>query len=428
MSILNKAILTGGLVMGVAFSAMAHPELKSSVPQADSAVAAPEKIQLNFSENLTVKFSGAKLTMTGMKGMSSHSPMPVAAKVAPGADPKSMVIIPREPLPAGTYRVDWRAVSSDTHPITGMNDLIMIVIRFLLYLDLMVIFGLPFFQIYGISGVRHETYNLTNFRSFITFAVVTGIILTGINMLLVSNAMSGVTDLRELSIHVIEMVIEETDVGISWIVRLCALFTTLGALFLYTNKRVLSCLLMTMSGGVALATLAWGGHAVMHDGLHYYLHLLSDLTHLGAAGAWTGALVAFAILLMRRNEHNAQSVIVISDSLAKFATAGTVIVVALILSALVNYLYIAEGNLTPLFNSSWGRILLAKTALFVLMLLLAAANRFHLGPRLEVMVREGNYDRSVALMRNSILTEFVVAIIILGAVAWLGMLAPSQIS
>ncbi|EPK0904215.1 copper resistance protein CopD, partial [Escherichia coli] len=40
----------------------------------------------------------------------------------------------------------------------------------------MVIFGLPFFQIYGISGVRHETYNLTNFRSFITFAVVTGII------------------------------------------------------------------------------------------------------------------------------------------------------------------------------------------------------------------------------------------------------------
>ncbi|WP_243394954.1 copper homeostasis periplasmic binding protein CopC [Klebsiella pneumoniae] len=84
-----------------------------------SAVAAPEKIQLNFSENLTVKFSGAKLTMTGMKGMSSHSPMPVAAKVAPGADPKSMVIIPREPLPAGTYRVDWRAVSSDTHPITG---------------------------------------------------------------------------------------------------------------------------------------------------------------------------------------------------------------------------------------------------------------------------------------------------------------------
>ncbi|MGF8412721.1 copper homeostasis periplasmic binding protein CopC [Klebsiella pneumoniae] len=116
---MNMMISYQELVRTFPFSAMAHPELKSSVPQADSAVAAPEKIQLNFSENLTVKFSGAKLTMTGMKGMSSHSPMPVAAKVAPGADPKSMVIIPREPLPAGTYRVDWRAVSSDTHPITG---------------------------------------------------------------------------------------------------------------------------------------------------------------------------------------------------------------------------------------------------------------------------------------------------------------------
>ncbi|QGU14912.1 MULTISPECIES: copper homeostasis membrane protein CopD [Enterobacteriaceae] len=309
-----------------------------------------------------------------------------------------------------------------------MNDLIMIVIRFFLYLDLMIIFGLPFFQIYGISGSRNEKYNLTNFRSFIAVAVLTGILLTGVNMLLVSNAMSGVTDLRELSIHIIEMVIEETDVGISWVIRLCALFITLGGLLLYSKKRVLSCVLMTLSGGVALATLAWGGHAVMHDGVHYYLHLLSDLTHLGAAGAWTGALAAFAILLMRKDNHNAHGVGIISDSLARFATAGTVIVVALSLSALVNYLYIADGDLTPLFSSSWGGILLAKTALFVLMLLLAAANRFHLGPRLEVMVREGNYDRSVALMRNSILTEFFVAVTILGAVSWLGMLAPTQAS
>ncbi|BCU50841.1 copper resistance protein [Citrobacter amalonaticus] len=309
-----------------------------------------------------------------------------------------------------------------------MNDLIMIVIRFLLYLDLMILFGLPFFQIYGISGVRNEMHNLINFRSFIALAVLIGILLTGMNMLLVSNAMSGVTDFRELSIHIIEMVIEETDVGISWVVRLFALFITLGGLFLYTIKRVLSCLLMTISGGVALATLAWGGHAVMHDGVHYYLHLFSDLTHLGAAGAWTGALAAFAILLMRKNNHNARSVSIISDSLARFATAGTVIVVTLSLSALVNYLYIAEGELAPLFSSAWGSILLAKTALFVLMLLLAAANRFHLGPRLEDMVREGNYVRSVALMRNSILTEFVIAVTILGAVSWLGMLAPSQAS
>ncbi|WP_458238384.1 copper resistance protein CopC, partial [Pseudomonas sp. P5_A2_2] len=34
-------------------------------------------------------------------------------------DPKTMFIIPTAPLTAGTYKVEWRAVSSDTHPITG---------------------------------------------------------------------------------------------------------------------------------------------------------------------------------------------------------------------------------------------------------------------------------------------------------------------
>ncbi|MDU6439184.1 MAG: copper resistance protein CopC, partial [Pantoea sp.] len=40
-------------------------------------------------------------------------------KVAAGGDPKTMVITPAKPLVPGTYKVEWRAVSSDTHPRTG---------------------------------------------------------------------------------------------------------------------------------------------------------------------------------------------------------------------------------------------------------------------------------------------------------------------
>lgn len=64
------------------------------------------------------QFSGAKLVMTEMPGM-AHSPMPMKAKVSGGSDPKTMVITPLSPLPTGSYKVEWRAVSSDTHPITG---------------------------------------------------------------------------------------------------------------------------------------------------------------------------------------------------------------------------------------------------------------------------------------------------------------------
>ncbi|MOA20486.1 Copper resistance protein C precursor [compost metagenome] len=56
--------------------------------------------------------------MTEMAGM-AHAPMPVKARVSGGSDPKTMLITPTAPLVAGTYKIEWRAVSSDTHPITG---------------------------------------------------------------------------------------------------------------------------------------------------------------------------------------------------------------------------------------------------------------------------------------------------------------------
>ena len=90
----------------------------SSTPAEGTEGAAPAKIELHFSENLVTQFSGAKLVMTAMPGM-EHPPMAVKAAVSGGSDPKTMVIAPASPLTAGTYKVDWRAVSSDTHPITG---------------------------------------------------------------------------------------------------------------------------------------------------------------------------------------------------------------------------------------------------------------------------------------------------------------------
>ena len=98
--------------------AQAHPKLLTSTPAEGATGAPPDKIELHFSENLVTQFSGAKLLITEMAGM-AHAPMPVKAKVSASSDPKTMLITPTAPLTAGTYKVEWRAVSSDTHPITG---------------------------------------------------------------------------------------------------------------------------------------------------------------------------------------------------------------------------------------------------------------------------------------------------------------------
>jgi methionine-rich copper-binding protein CopC len=113
-----KTTVVGIIGLLLSTLAQAHPKLLSSTPAEGADGAAPGTIELHFSENLVTQFSGAKLVMTEMPGM-IHSPMPMKAKVSGGSDPKTMLITPQSPLPAGSYTVEWRAVSADTHPNTG---------------------------------------------------------------------------------------------------------------------------------------------------------------------------------------------------------------------------------------------------------------------------------------------------------------------
>ncbi|MCT9827101.1 MULTISPECIES: copper homeostasis periplasmic binding protein CopC [Pseudomonas] len=120
MSVFKSCVVAVALSSSLLLSAVAqaHPKLVSSTPAEGGNGPAPAKIELHFSENLVTQFSGAKLIMTDMPGM-PNSPMGVKASVAGSNDPKTMVLTPASPLTTGTYKVEWRAVSSDTHPITG---------------------------------------------------------------------------------------------------------------------------------------------------------------------------------------------------------------------------------------------------------------------------------------------------------------------
>ncbi|AIX76651.1 MULTISPECIES: copper homeostasis membrane protein CopD [Enterobacterales] len=307
-----------------------------------------------------------------------------------------------------------------------MNDQTFIVIRFFLYLDLMVLFGLPLFELYAVKGTLKKSVSLFSVWSFFFILISVGIVLSLANMLLVAQAMSGVTDAGEITLHIIEMVIGETAVGLSWVIRLAALVLAFIGLGLRLRNAVLSRYVLTLSGGTALATLAWGGHAAMNDGMSYYLHLLSDIIHLSAAGAWVGALTAFAILLCIKKAQTASHVRQLAEALTGFSRAGTVIVLSIVITAVINFFFIVEDPVKSLPGSHYGLLLLIKTGLFFVMLLLAAANRFRLAPALENALGQGHYKTGIALMRKSIITEFSVSILILATVAWLGTLSPGN--
>ena len=110
-------IAVASLALFASASVFAHPKLLSTTPASHATVAAPASISLSFSEKL-LPVSGADLVMTKMPGM-EMPPMKIAVKVTPSTDGKSLLLTPVKPLSTGTYRVDWRIVSGDTHAVKG---------------------------------------------------------------------------------------------------------------------------------------------------------------------------------------------------------------------------------------------------------------------------------------------------------------------
>ncbi|MCW5701621.1 MAG: copper homeostasis periplasmic binding protein CopC [Bradyrhizobium sp.] len=118
---MKRLILAGLVAAGLlaAAAAHAHPELVQTTPAANATTAAPARIDLRFSERMVGAFSRADLLMVDMPGMKMDKPSKEAATAKIGADGMTLTLIPARPLSAGTYRVDYHVVSTDTHRITG---------------------------------------------------------------------------------------------------------------------------------------------------------------------------------------------------------------------------------------------------------------------------------------------------------------------
>jgi methionine-rich copper-binding protein CopC len=95
-------------------AANAHPELQSADPAAGAAITtSPTQIRITFNENVVPKFSGVELKdQTGK--------MIATGKAATDPTNKKQLVVPvQEQLAPGDYKVEWHAVSDDTHRVKG---------------------------------------------------------------------------------------------------------------------------------------------------------------------------------------------------------------------------------------------------------------------------------------------------------------------
>lgn len=110
-------------VVALPSAAFAHPKLVATTPAAQATVSNVSKVSLTFSEALLAPVSGVDLVMTAMPGMSGHGPMKVSdVKTALGGGGKVLTATFPKALPAGSYKLDWHVVSTDTHPAKGSFD------------------------------------------------------------------------------------------------------------------------------------------------------------------------------------------------------------------------------------------------------------------------------------------------------------------
>ncbi|WP_042977818.1 copper homeostasis membrane protein CopD [Burkholderia sp. AU4i] len=306
-----------------------------------------------------------------------------------------------------------------------MDNWVNIAIRFILYMDLMLLFGLPLFGLYALRHHERQSPRITKqFFVILGGSAVIGIAMSLLSMLVLAKMMTGAEDYFSVSQHAVEMIVSGTALGTAWVLRLATLGIALAAMPLLARRPTLGFALIASAGLVALATLAWGGHGAMDSGGKGALHLSADILHLAAAGGWIGALTAFVMLLSVNEASPSQQVELLQRTLAGFAAIGTMIVLTLTATGLINYGMISGVTLDGLTTTLYGQLLLTKLGFFALMLALAGANRFHLTPRLEQKMQMGDHAGAVVALRKSLLIESGAATAILVLVAILGIQSP----
>ena len=292
----------------------------------------------------------------------------------------------------------------------------MIFVRLVLYLSLATPFGLALFTLRDprvAAAIR--------VRSWLFVAVAAALAASVVWLALASAQMAGLP-VWPIDTDTLGVVLSGTSVGSAWIARLAALLVAGMA----AGSRQGGLATYAAAAGLALATLAWAGHGAVDDGAVGWLHLVATIVHLLASGVWLGALTGLTLLLTRPALiEDGELLLAAHRALRAFGPVGTVVVGLLVATgAIQSWLLVGPGNFAAPWATVYGRLLLAKLFLFVLMLALAAVNRFRLTPDLGQGVSGGEVRPTIGSLRLSLAVETFLAVTVIAVVAWLGVLAP----
>lgn len=312
-----------------------------------------------------------------------------------------------------------------------MDDLL-ILTRIVHFVSTLLVSGVVLFLIFvaepafrKAGGDTHLSAIVRRRLVFSTWIGLAFVLISGaVWLLIVTARMEDIPFMDVFSNAAVWTVITQTDFGYDWVTRLfLAILLATALLPVHSTRGIVSrwkgLFAASLAAGL-VGTLAWAGHGAAGTGLARTFHLIADGLHLIAAAAWIGALVPFAGLLVateRRAEGS--SITIAREAVLRFSTLGMVSVVTLMATGIINTLMLV-GSVAALVGTDYGRLLLVKIALFLVMLAIAGVNRLLLTPQI---IRASSSEPLRRLRINSLI-EATIGAVILIIVSVLGTLPP----
>ncbi|MEX0785686.1 MAG: CopD family protein, partial [Dehalococcoidia bacterium] len=236
-------------------------------------------------------------------------------------------------------------------------------------------------------------------------------------------------------------ILSDTRSGELWLSRM-ALSAALALLFIpaltsagYRASRYAT---LTLVPGVIgslglLVTYSLGSHAA--DGGGQFWSITSDLVHFAATAAWLGALVQLPLAFWwsRRLLEGGQRALYLANVLDRFSWLSVISVALLIGSGVFNG-FVQLPTFEALYETTYGRVLIAKLALIVPLLAIAGLNARVIKPALVAAVDvlhdedtrrrptggersrvEGRLDRLQRLLPRTALAELLLGVAVLAS-------------
>lgn len=406
-------------------SATAHAELQGNTPANETTFQdPPSEVTLTFTEDVQVAFGGVK----------AYAPDGSRADDGTTRVDGDTVTAPIDAEAEGTYAVSWRAISADGHPVRGAfvfhlgeasgNDvsreealsasedsrplaIAFGVARGAYLLAVLAAVGAAVFAAFVAPTVRPRLVRASLLGAFVALLVA---------FVLDASVASGLSIVGTLDPDVLGEQ-SSTVFGRATLIRLVLVVACLVAWTVGRRRwDSLAWRSTVVAAFLALAaSLSLSGHAV-GEGVSA-LRLPLDMVHSMSAAIWLGGILQLVVLARSGGPVDVGVV-------RRFSAFAMTAVIALVATGLYATWQEVGITLDGLVQTTYGRLVIAKSGLLLATLPLANANRTR---TIRALATDGEQQVGTARLRRLATGELALLVLVVAATAWLVQTVPAKV-